>query len=70
MDFGQLDVDVNNIFPKDDSISFVGTTSDMTVYDLGNNLNGNKMGGQIHFRPNYTSIARLMNSRYMSKKII
>ena len=70
VDFGQLDVDVNNIFPKDDSISFVGTTSDMTVYDLGNNLNGNKMGGQIHFRPNYTSIARLMNSRYMSKKII
>jgi predicted amino acid racemase len=70
VDFGQLDVDVNNIIPKDDSISFVGTTSDMTVYDLGNNTNGNKMGGQLQFRPNYTSIARLMNSRYMTKKII
>ena len=70
LDFGQLDVDVNNIIPKDDSIGFVGITSDMTVYDLGNNLNGYKMGGQLQFRPNYTSIARLMNSRYMSKKII
>lgn len=70
VDFGQLDVDVNNIIPKDDSIEFVGITSDMTVYDLGNNESGYKMGGQIQFRPNYTSIARLMNSRYMSKKII
>lgn len=70
VDFGQLDVDVNNIFPKDDAISFVGTTSDMTVYDLGNNEAGYKMGGQLQFRPNYTSIARLMNSRYMSKKIV
>ena len=70
VDFGQIDVDVNNIFPKDNSISFVGTTSDMTVYDLGKNENGYRMGGQLHFRPNYTSIARLMNSRYMSKKIV
>ena len=70
VDFGQLDVDVNNIIPKDDSISFAGTTSDMTVYDLGNNINSYKMGGQLQFRPNYTSIARLMNSRYMTKKII
>ena len=70
VDFGQLDVDVNNIIPKDDSIEFVGITSDMTVYDLGNNESGYKMGGQLQFRPNYTSIARLMNSRYMTKKII
>ena len=70
VDFGQLDVDVNNIIPKDETISFVGTTSDMTVYDLGNNINGTKVGGQLQFRPNYTSIARLMNSRYMTKKII
>ncbi len=70
VDFGQLDVDSNNIFPKDGSINFVGTTSDMTVYDVGNNESKYKMGGQIQFRPNYTSIARLMNSRYMSKKII
>ncbi len=70
VDFGQLDVDVNNIIPKDDSIEFVGITSDMTVYDLGNNESGYTMGKQIQFRPNYTSIARLMNSRYVSKLII
>ena len=70
VDFGQLDVDVNNIYTKDDSINFIGTTSDMTVYGLGNNENNYEMGGQLHFRPNYTSIARIMNSRYMAKKII
>ncbi len=70
VDFGQLDVDVNNITPKDKGINFVGTTSDMTVYDLGSKNSNYKMGGQLHFRPNYTSIARLMNSRYMAKKII
>lgn len=69
VDFGQLDVDVNNLRPKDNKLQFVGTTSDMTVYDLGNNKGKYKVGGQIHFMPNYTSIARLMNSRYMSKKI-
>ncbi len=69
VDFGQLDVDVNNLSPKDDKLQFVGTTSDMTVYDLGSDKGKYKVGGQIHFMPNYTSIARLMNSRYMSKKI-
>lgn len=70
VDFGQLDVDVSDLRPKDESLQLVGTTSDMTVYDLGSEKGKYKVGGQIHFMPNYTSIARLMNSRYMAKKII
>ena len=70
VDFGQLDVDVNNLHTKDEHLNFVGTTSDMTVYDLGINKGKYKVGSQVSFRPNYTSIARLMNSRYMAKKII
>jgi len=70
VDFGQLDVDVNDLRPKDEKLQLVGTTSDMTVYDLGSDKGKYKVGGQIHFMPNYTSIARLMNSRYMSKEII
>lgn len=69
VDFGQLDVDVNDLRTKDKKLQLVGTTSDMTVYDLGNDKGKYKVGGQIHFMPNYTSIARLMNSHYITKKI-
>ena len=69
VDFGQLDVDVNDLRTKDKKLQLVGTTSDMTVYDLGNDKSKYKVGGQIHFMPNYTSIARLMNSHYITKKI-
>jgi predicted amino acid racemase len=70
VDFGQLDVDVNDLRPKDNKLQLVGTTSDMTVYDHGSDKGKYKVGSQIDFMPNYTSIARLMNSRYMSKEII
>ncbi len=70
VDFGQLDVDVKELIPKDEQLNFVGTTSDMTVYDLGINKGNYKVGKQVSYRPNYTSIARLMNSRYITKKVI
>lgn len=69
LDFGEIDVDVNNITPKDKSVNFVGTTSDMTVYDIGDKTDKYKVGGQIHFNPNYMAVARLMNSRYVSKEV-
>ena len=69
VDFGQLDVDVNDLRPKDENMQLIGTTSDMTVYDLGTDKGKYRVGGQIHFMPNYVSIARLMNSRYMTKKV-
>ncbi len=68
-DFGEIDVDVNNLTLKDKKVKFIGSTSDMTVYDLGKDKANYKVGGQIQFRPNYMSVARLMNSRYMSKQI-
>ena len=69
VDFGQLDVDTKNLTPKDENINFVGTTSDMTVYDLGKNNNNYHVHDQLQFMPNYMSIARIMNSRYMSKEL-
>lgn len=68
-DFGELDVDHNNLIPKDKTIRFLGTTSDMTVYDLGVKSNKYKVGNQLHFRPNYMAIARLTNSKYMSRTV-
>ena len=75
LDFGILDVDVNDITPVDKSISFAGTTSDMTVYDVGDNLDKKgkkkyKVGSQIVFKPNYMAVARLMNTVFIEKKIV
>lgn len=69
MDFGVLDVDVNDLYPKDKSVRFFGTTSDMTVYDLGDTRKSFKVGSVINFWVNYMAVARLLNSRYMSIEI-
>lgn len=74
LDFGILDVDVNDIEPKDDNVEFIGTTSDMTVYDIGRNINKQlkqkyMVGKKICFKPNYMAVARLMNSKFIDVKI-
>lgn len=75
LDFGLLDVDINELSLKDDSIDFVGTTSDMTVYDIGKNkTNENKkkysIGSKICFKPSYMAVARLLNSKFIEKDFI
>lgn len=75
LDFGILDVDVNEITPVNNSVHFIGTTSDLTVYDLGNNRNSSKkegyqVGDKIHFHPTYMGVARLMNSKFVTKDVI
>ncbi len=70
VDFGAIDVEYNNLTPKDKAIKFFGITSDMTVYDLGPEKMKYNVGDLIHFSPNYMAVARLMNSKYISKKIL
>jgi predicted amino acid racemase len=74
MDFGLIDVDVNDITPKNPSVHFAGTTSDVTVFDLGDNKDGNgkpryHVGGSIRFVPTYMGAARLMNSKFIDKTV-
>lgn len=69
VDFGSIDVDTNDLILRDQNIQFIGTTSDMTVYDLGNNSKKYKVGDKIHFLPNYMATARLLNSKYITKEI-
>ena len=74
VDFGILDVDYNTLAPKDKKIKFVGTTSDLTVYDLGTNekVKGRKrydVGKVLTFKPNYMGVARLMNSKFIDKMV-
>jgi hypothetical protein len=42
----------------------------MTVYDLGVKRGNWRVGGLLHFQPNYMAVARLMNNRYVTKKVI
>lgn len=67
VDFGEIDVDVNNLTLKDKKLNFVGTTSDMTVFDMEEESKNYRVGDKIHFQPNYMAIARLTNSKYMTK---
>ncbi|MFH1049652.1 MAG: alanine racemase [bacterium] len=74
VDFGVLDVDANELAPKINDIKFVGTTSDLSVYDLGINAKSNKqlkfkVGDKLSFKPTYMGVARLMHSKFVDKKI-
>lgn len=74
LDFGILDVDVHELTPKDKEIRFAGTTSDMSVYDLGpvdkRKQCRYKVGDKVRFSPSYMAVARLMNSKFIDKTIL
>ena len=67
VDFGEIDVNATNLALKDKDVEFAGSTSDMTVYDIGNKGDKYDVGSKLHFTPNYTAVARLMHSRYIDK---
>jgi len=70
VDFGILDVNVDDLQPTKEGVRFAGTTSDMSVYDLGKDRNSLSVGKTLHFHPNYMAVARLMHSRYIAKDFI
>ena len=72
LDFGLLDVDVNEIEPISPNVKFIGTSSDMTVYEvkMDSGRKKHRVGGQIRFRPSYMAVARLINTKYVQKKVI
>lgn len=69
IDIGLLDVDDKHLTPADSDISFVGGSSDMFVLDLMENKKGYKVGDLLEFRLNYMSVLRILNSKYIDKKI-
>jgi len=71
LDFGILDVDVNEIKPKNSNVRYVGTTSDMTVFEIGSDISPSrkaryKVGNKVLFEPSYMAVARLMNSKFVT----
>lgn len=73
LDFGMLDVDKEDLIALDQSIKFVGITSDMMVVDIGNNKTNSgkqryQVGDKMKFKPNYMAVARLLNSKFIDLK--
>lgn len=69
IDLGLLDVDYEHLQPVDESVSFVGASSDMLVIDLGTNKRNYKVGDLLHFRMDYMGALRIINSRYIEKRL-
>ncbi len=69
IDVGLLDVDVSHLTPVDSNIKFAGASSDMIVVDIGENEKSYKVGDLLEFKMDYMGILRILNSKYVEKKI-
>ncbi|TSA23410.1 alanine/ornithine racemase family PLP-dependent enzyme, partial [bacterium] len=69
IDIGLLDVDVNHLELVDKTIKIAGASSDMIVIDLEENRKKYKVGDLIELKLDYMGILRILNSKYIEKKI-
>ncbi|MFZ7102024.1 MAG: alanine/ornithine racemase family PLP-dependent enzyme [Peptococcaceae bacterium] len=67
---GRQDVPPDGIIPLESGIPLkvIGATSDHTVLDFGNLIDGFGVGSQIRFKINYPALLALMTSPYIHKK--
>ncbi len=70
IDLGLLDVDENHLEPVDPALHFVGASSDMIVIDLGENEKNYKVGDLLEFKMDYMGVLRIINSKYVEKRIV
>lgn len=69
IDLGLLDVETDHIELVDKSLKLAGASSDMIVIDLDENKKNYQIGDLIEFNLDYMGILRIMNSKYIEKKI-
>lgn len=67
---GQLDTDVSGLTPVNLNHKIAGASSDITVVNLGDDATGLEVGDSIRFRVSYSALLRLMNDKYVPKKLI
>ena len=70
VDMGLLDVDEKHISPVNDEYEMVGASSDMFVIDLGENPKNLKVGDMIEFKMDYMGVVRILNSKYIEKRVV
>ena len=66
---GLLDVETDHLELVDKSLKFAGASSDMIIVDLGENKKKYKVGDLIKFKLDYMGTLRVMNSKYIEKRI-
>jgi len=69
IDLGLLDVETDHIELVDKTLKLAGASSDMIVIDLDKNKKKYMVGDLIEFKLDYMGILRIMNSKYIDKKI-
>ena len=69
IDIGLLDVDINHLELVDKTLKTAGASSDMIVIDLGKNRKKYKVGDLIQFKLDYMGTLRILNSKYIEKKV-
>ncbi len=69
IDLGLLDADPEHLEIVDKDLKFAGASSDMIVLDLGENKKHYKVGDLIEFKLDYMGLLRVMNSKYIEKKV-
>ncbi len=69
IDLGLLDAETNHLEFVDKSLNLAGASSDMIVIDLGDNKKKYKVGDLVEFKLDYMGLLRIMNSKYIEKRI-
>ena len=69
IDIGLLDVETDHVELVDKRLKIAGASSDMIVIDLNENKKNYKVGDLIEFKLDYMGILRILNSKYIEKKI-
>ena len=69
IDLGLLDVETEHIELVDKSLKLAGASSDMIVIDIDENKKKYKVGDLVEFKLDYMGILRIMNSKYIEKKV-
>lgn len=69
IDIGLLDVEEKHIESVDKELAIVGASSDMFVINLGVNENKYKVGDLLEFTMDYMGVLRIINSKYIEKRI-
>lgn len=69
IDLGLLDVETDHLELVDKKLKLAGASSDMIVIDLDENKSKYKVGDLLEFKLDYMGILRIMNSKYIEKKV-
>lgn len=70
LDIGLLDIATTDFLePVDKKITFIGASSDMLVVDLSESSKKYQIGGVVSFKMKYMGALRIMNSKYIDKKL-